>query len=76
MRYFIVILFLAAAGVVSLAGFRGHLFRWPPREIFPDMKRQPKLRPQKPNPFFADARSSRLPVPGTIARGAPFEDTP
>ena len=40
------------------------------------MKRQPRLRPQKPNPFFADGRSSRLPVPGTIARGSPFEDTP
>ena len=76
MRYFLVILLLAVAGVVGLAGFRGQISRRPPLEIFPDMKRQPRLRPQKPNPFFADARSSRLPAPGTIARGAPFEDIP
>ena len=76
MRYFFVIVLLVAVGVASLAGFRGQVSRQPPLEIFPDMKRQPKLRPQKPNPFFADARSSRLPVPGAIARGLPFEDTP
>jgi mono/diheme cytochrome c family protein len=76
MRYFLVIVLLVVVGVVSLAGFRGQVSRRPPLEIFPDMKRQPRLRPQKPNPFFSDARSSRLPVPGTIARGAPFENTP
>jgi hypothetical protein len=76
MRYFFVILLLVIIGVVGVAGFRGCVSRRPPLEIFPDMKRQPRLRPQKPNPFFADGRSSRLPVPGTIARGSPFEDTP
>ncbi len=76
MRYFLIILFLAAAGVLSVAGFRGGLSRKPPFEVFPDMKRQPRLRPQKPNDFFADRFSSRLPVPGAIPRGAPHEDTP
>jgi mono/diheme cytochrome c family protein len=76
MRYFLLIMLLTAAGVVSIAGFRGSLSRRPPLEVFPDMKRQPKLRPQKPNAFFADQMSSRLPVPGTLAREAPFEDLP
>jgi mono/diheme cytochrome c family protein len=76
MRYYFIILLLVVVGVVGVAGFRGGISRQPPLEIFPDMKRQPRLRPQKPNPFFADERSSRLPVPGTIARGSPFEDIP
>jgi len=76
MRYFFIILLLVVVGVVSVAGLRGNLSRKPPLEVFPDMKRQPKLRPQKPFAFFEDQRSSRLPVPGTIARGQRFEDLP
>jgi mono/diheme cytochrome c family protein len=76
MRYFLIFLLLATAGVVSVAGLRGGLARKPPREIFPDMKRQPKLRPQKPNGYFSDNTSSRLPVPGTVALGAPYQDLP
>jgi mono/diheme cytochrome c family protein len=76
MRYFLITLLLITAGVVSLAGFRGCVSRKPPLEVFPDMKRQPRLRPQKPNPFFADHFSSRLPVSGTIALGAPYQDLP
>ena len=57
------------AGVVSMAGFRGQRSRASrPCEVFPDMKRQPRLRPQKPSDFFADRRSSRLPV-GDHRRG-------
>jgi mono/diheme cytochrome c family protein len=76
MRYFLILLLLLVAGVVGIAGFRGQMSRKPPLEIFDDMKRQPKLRPQKPFAFFEDQRSSRLPVPGTIARGQRFEDLP
>jgi mono/diheme cytochrome c family protein len=76
MRYFLLTLLLVAATVFSLAGFRGTFSRNPPLEIFPDMKRQPRLRPQKPNPFFADQRSSRLPVPGTLALEEEYRDTP
>ncbi len=71
MRYFFLIGFLAAALVVGFAGFRGGLSRKPPIELFPDMDRQPKLRPQDANAFFPDGRSSRLPVTGTIARSEP-----
>jgi mono/diheme cytochrome c family protein len=76
MRYFLITLLLIAAGVVSVAGLRGCVSRKPPLEVFPDMKRQPRLRPQKPNAFFADRLSSRPPVPGTIALGAPYQDWP
>jgi len=89
MRYAISLLLIFAAGagiVVGIAGFRGHLSRRPPIEIFPDMDRQLKLRPQQPNGFFANRLSSQLPPAGTIARSEPirtvsgpvypFEDSP
>ena len=37
------------------------------------MDRQPKLRPQQPNGFFANGLSSQLPPPGTIARSQPIQ---
>jgi mono/diheme cytochrome c family protein len=86
MRYVLLTLLLLGVIVVSLAGFRGGLSRRPPIEIFPDMDRQPRLRPQEPNNFFADRFSSRLPVTGTVPQTGPtqvagreiypFEDVP
>jgi mono/diheme cytochrome c family protein len=76
MRYFLAGLALLVLVVVSVAGFRGGLSRKPPIEIFPDMDRQAKLRPQTAEGFFADGLSSRKPVAGTIARGQPFRDIP
>src|SRR5512136_2549824 len=73
MRHVLLSLLLLALIVVSLAGFRGGLSRRPPIEIFPDMDRQPKLRPQAPNGFFADGLSSRLPVPGTVVQTTPVK---
>ncbi len=72
MRYFLLGVLLLVLLVVSLAGFRGSMSRRPPLEVFPDMDRQLKLRPQTVNGFFADGRSSRLPVAGTIPRSAPY----
>ena len=40
-----------------------------------DMHQQPKFIPLRENPFYADARSARAPVEGTIARGQ-LEDDP
>jgi mono/diheme cytochrome c family protein len=57
---------------VGILGFRGSHFRRPPLYIFPDMERQPKLRPQTANAFFDNGLSSRLPVAGTIARSQPI----
>ena len=71
MRYFFIILLLTVAAVVSIAGFRGTRFRQPPLEVFPDMKRQLKLRPQTANGFFASGLSSQLTPPGTVAQSKP-----
>ncbi|MCP5519014.1 MAG: cytochrome c [Verrucomicrobiales bacterium] len=76
MRYFLAGFALLVVLVVSVAGFRGGLSRKPPIEIFPDMDRQAKVRPQTADGFFANGLGSRLPVAGTVARGAPFADTP
>ena len=81
MRYFITGFLAVICLVISLAGFQGSLTRNRPIEIFPDMDRQARVRPQAPNLFneiygAKDGIGSRLPVTGTIARGTPFADTP
>ena len=86
MRYFLLIFGLAVVGVMLVAGRQGDLSRNRPLQIFPDMKRQAKLRPQTANGFFANGLSSQLPQPGTIAQEQPllvgdkefysFEDVP
>lgn len=76
MKYFVLGFLLLCALVVSIAGFRGTPSRKPPIEIFPDMDRQPKIRPQTPSAFFADGKASRMPVEGTVARGSHFADVP
>jgi mono/diheme cytochrome c family protein len=73
MRYFLSILLLGIIAVIGVLGFRGSHFRKTSLYIFPDMEWQLKLRPQKPSGFFANGRTSQLPVPGTIARGVPFQ---
>ena len=72
MRYLLLGFILCCLVVVSIAGFRGDTSRRPPIELFPDMDRQPKLRPQAHNNFFSDQFSSRLPVEGTVARTLPL----
>jgi hypothetical protein len=86
MRYFLAIVGVGVVLVMLIAGKRGDTSRKPPLYIFPDMKRQLKLRPQTANGFFANGLSSQLPPPGTIAQGKPmnvagreiypFEDVP
>lgn len=62
---------LAAAALVLLAfaGCRGMESSRPPVHIVPNMDWQEKFDPQEANPFFADGRSMRMPVAGTVARG-------
>jgi mono/diheme cytochrome c family protein len=74
------------AATFGILGFQGSQMRKPPFELFPDMDRQAKLRPQEPNHFYANGVSSQLPPAGTIARSQPiqtvngdvyaFEDSP
>jgi mono/diheme cytochrome c family protein len=78
MRIIISILLIGAAigaAAFGILGFQGKMSRKPPFELFPDMDRQAKLRPQEPNHFFANGVSSQLPVAGTIARGEPIQTT-
>jgi hypothetical protein len=70
----------AALGAVAVGilGLPGRISNKPPVEIysdqlFPGMDRQPKLRPQEPNRFFANGLSTQLPPAGTVARGAAIE---
>jgi len=84
--YFILVFVASAAAVFAIVGIPGHLSRKPPLEVFPDMDRQAKLRPEKPFEFFTNSLTSQLPPAGTIARGEPiqtaagavysFEDSP
>lgn len=76
MRYFLAVYILIIVAVVSIAGFRGAKSAKPPREVFPDMDRQIKLRPQSGNEFFENRRSSQLYVEGTVARGDAYQDWP
>jgi mono/diheme cytochrome c family protein len=71
MRYFNLAVLIAVVAVVAMAGFRGHHFRQPPFEIFPDMNYQPKVKDQQPSDFFADGMASRPPVDGTVAEEMP-----
>jgi mono/diheme cytochrome c family protein len=73
MRYFYLIFSLICVTVVGVAGFRGSKSRQPPIEIFPDMVRMNKARPQSPSGFFADARSSRALPDGTVDHSQPYE---
>lgn len=75
MRYFLSFFAVACVLVVVVAGRRGDASRRAPFEIWPDMDHQLKLRPQKTSGFqnWADGRSSRPWVAGTVPRLAPVK---
>jgi hypothetical protein len=73
MRYFILIFVVCVLAAIGIAGKRGSLSRKPPLYVFPDMRRQLKLRPQTPNDFFANGTSSQLAPDGTVARTQPVQ---
>jgi len=86
MRWLFSIFAVSVLLILAIAGTRGSLSRRTPIQVFPDMDRQLKLRPQEPNGFFANGRSSQPRVPGTVARSTalqtaagpvyPYEDKP
>jgi mono/diheme cytochrome c family protein len=70
MRYaWFALLFLVIA-TVSILGFRGAHTKLPPLEVYPDMDRQPKYKPQAESHFFADGRTDRPLPAGVVSRGA------
>ncbi len=69
MRYAYYTLAFLVVLLLSVMGFRGLRSTRPPIEIFPDMKRQAKYKPQAESKFFADGRADR-PIPaGTVPYG-------
>ncbi|MGJ8654136.1 MAG: c-type cytochrome [Opitutaceae bacterium] len=69
MRIFLAIYLFVVVATLSILGFRGSISTKPPLEVFPDMDRQARYKPQAGNEFFADGRNDR-PVPAnTVARG-------
>jgi mono/diheme cytochrome c family protein len=89
MRYLlhsILLIVAVSAATFAIVGIPGHLSRKPPLEVFPDMDRQAKLRPEKPFAFLPNGLSSQLPPAGTVVRSEPiatlngavypFEDSP
>jgi mono/diheme cytochrome c family protein len=65
---------LAAAAVLLVLAGCGVTTRDTPIEVFSDMRRQPKYKPQGASAFFSDGRASRPEVPGTVAVGQLRED--
>lgn len=57
------LLLLGVSGLLLLAGCRQ------------DMHDQPRFKPLEESDFFADLRSARTPVEGTVARGEVYEDS-
>ncbi|MDQ8208391.1 cytochrome c [Coraliomargarita sp. SDUM461003] len=72
MRIFLAIYVFAIIAAVSILGFRGSISTKPPLEVFPDMDRQARYKPQAENDFFADGRNDRQVPAGTVARGDYF----
>ena len=69
MRTFLIIYAFIVVATVSILGFRGSSSKKPPIEVFPDMDRQARYKPQAENQFFADGRNDR-PIPiNSVARG-------
>jgi mono/diheme cytochrome c family protein len=62
-------LFGAVAALAAVGGCRGDREDKPPRQFFPDMDDSPKFKPQTEAPFFADNRSMRPEIPGTVPFG-------
>jgi len=68
-KNFLIVFGLLTIVTVALLGFQGEHHQAPPIEFFGDMKRQSKVKFQKPSSFFSDGRAARPPVEGTIPMG-------
>ncbi|MGA2446142.1 MAG: cytochrome c [Opitutaceae bacterium] len=69
MRYVYYVTAFLVVLTISIAGFRGRRSTQPPVEVFPDMDRQAKYKPQADSRFFADGRADRPLPAGVVPRG-------
>ena len=69
MRIFLIVYVLVIVSAVSILGFRGSLTEKEPVEVFNDMDRQAKYKPQAENSFFNNRQNDRLPPALTVSRG-------
>lgn len=60
------VLLVTALATLPLSGCRGDRTDKPPRQFFPDMDHQPKLKAQSESEFFADGKSQRDLVDGVV----------
>ena len=72
MRYAYLALLFVVVAAGSVLGFRGTETTRPPLEVFPDMDRQPKYKPQAESAFFADRRTDRPTPAGVVAYGRSY----
>lgn len=68
------VLGIAALAALALSGCRGDISDQPPFHLIGDMDWQPRYHPEGESTFFADGRSMRTPVAGTVAQGQIRED--
>jgi len=73
MRYAYYVTAFLVVLTISIAGFRGRRSTQPPVEVFPDMDRQAKYKPQAESKFFADGRADRPLPAGVVPRGRTVE---
>ena len=73
MRLFLTIYVLVIVATVSILGFRGSLTEKEPVEVFNDMDRQAKYKPQAENSFYTNGQNDRLPPKLTVSRGNALE---
>ena len=68
-KNFLIGFILLTVVAIGLLGFQGQRRQVTAIEFFGDMKRQDKMKFQKPSSFFADGRAAHPPVDGTIPMG-------
>ncbi|HVU16383.1 MAG TPA: cytochrome c [Candidatus Didemnitutus sp.] len=73
MRYAYFSLAFLCLLTVSIMGLRGRRSTEAPIMVFPDMDFQGKYKPQRESKFFADGRTDRNPVAGTVPFGRDTE---
>ena len=69
MKIFFLIYFVIVLLTISILGFRGSITEKEPVEVFNDMDRQAKYKPQSENDFFANKQNDRLPPTRSVPRG-------